>query len=165
MSVLSFKHLKPKTAATNNATGENKGGVVRNIPAGEVKVDRPEERGQSKQALSFRHLKPGAAVASPPAVSVQPSTQNRLTERTTYRIPSVADTARLTSVNYCQGCDRFWPATPPTDTNPYGRCRRDNAPGEEGMCEVWRIIPPAAPVSMCWYKLHPIAVPTGETKK
>lgn len=165
MGILSFKHLKPQQAG--NTPQETKGAadVVRTTStqaeAKPVRVETTAPERTAKQQpgiLSFRNLKPGSrgqAGAVPPAAppATSPTTQP-ITQRTTYRIPSVANTARLTAVNYCQGCDRFWPAMTPTDVNPYGRCRRDNAPGEEGMCEVWRIIPPAAPVSMCWYKLQ-----------
>lgn len=63
-------------------------------------------------------------------------------ERTTYRIPAVAETANLIRVNYCPGCDRF------TKTSEYGTCKRADGQDKE--------IPKDATVSQCWYTIEKV---------
>jgi len=64
----------------------------------------------------------------------------------TYRIPAIALTAKLSKVNYCQGCDRFSRAESGDVEGGYGWCLRV-VDGEE----VMRPIPKSAAVSRCWY--------------
>jgi len=59
-------------------------------------------------------------------------------ERTTYRIPSIAETASLIKTNYCAGCPKFRVG------GEYGECFRMYQ-GEVG----WRVIPERAIVADC----------------
>jgi hypothetical protein len=63
----------------------------------------------------------------------------------------IIKTALLASVNYCEGCPRFWPADENEKTQGvlYGRCCR-----VAGWRETWQIIPVTAKVSRCWYHLQ-----------
>lgn len=67
-----------------------------------------------------------------------------------YRIPAVALTARLSAVNYCQGCDRFIKAdTGATISGGYGWCLRKGKIGSDD--EEWKPIPESAKVEQCRY--------------
>lgn len=72
-------------------------------------------------------------------------------QRTTYRIPSIAETATLAKTNFCAGCPRFCRAGDehrydlPGSQYGYGWCWRS---GKGGGTE-WRDIPVNATVSRC----------------
>lgn len=133
MAVLSFSHLKkspyqeaPKTAPES---------IQRPVAIGGV--------------LSFAHLKKETVPVVPVVPSlpvVRPKTKQPILQR----VLGIMRTARITAVNYCAGCPRFWPA----DENDikqgvlYGRCDRSDDPDEQ----VWRSIPTTTTVAKCWYR-------------
>jgi hypothetical protein len=129
MAVMSFAHLKPSKVVTGIAPTSTPAPVV-----DEKKADSIAPPG----VMSFAHLRPGGKQMGPVALAKEPvkiDAEKTLSpspflspSRTTYRIPVILPTARLSSVNYCRGCGRFMPATPWEKTIgvPYGRCRRDD---------------------------------------
>ena len=169
MAVMSFAHLKPsKNIVTGITPTLPPAPAVKEGKAEQVAVHSPPG------VMSFAHLRPGGKQVQPKVpekvevkVAVNRDTKietSTTPQRTSYRIPAILPTARLSAVNYCRGCGRFLPATPWEKTVgvPYGRCRRDDEVIEGGdmggtgnvvrrAVEVWKSIPAGATVARCWY--------------
>jgi hypothetical protein len=166
MAVMSFAHLKPSREFVAGITATS-------VPAPQVD-EKKADQVVTPGVMSFAHLRPGGKQVQPKVpekvevkVAVNRDTKIETSptpQRTTYRIPAILPTARLSAVNYCRGCSRFLSATPWEKTVgvPYGRCRRDDEVIEGGdmggtgnvvrrAVEVWKIIPAGATVVRCWY--------------
>lgn len=122
--------------------------------------------------LSFSHLKKSPVQEAPktapesiqrPVVIggvtraiIQDTTAQTVNAPTRLQRPrgiGIMKTALLASVNYCDGCPRFWPADEKEKAQGvhYGRCCRS---GFEKWQETWKIIPLSAKVSRCWFHIN-----------
>jgi len=117
--------------------------------------------------LSFKHLKKQSAQQTSrpvtdetqaptsrviaPAVIIQEAPTVTPPRLQRPRGMGIMKTALLASVNYCEGCPRFWPADENEQAQGvlYGRCCR-----VAGWRETWVIIPVTAKISRCWYHIQ-----------
>lgn len=162
MAVLSFAHLKNRTT---NTVHEEKNTHGTESPVHGQEKPGPPSPPAAAGVLSFAHLKGRARGERPvikrstkkdPADGVPSITDPCGGGRTFYRIPGVAKSALLVAVNFCEGCDRFLPATEQEKPygNTYGRCLRDGEIDSDTEEELWRVIPEDATVARCYYFLN-----------
>ena len=131
MAVMSFAQLKNKNAPES----EKKAHIS---PSATVQEVRKPTGG----VMSFAHLK-----KQKPAQKVE-------LRRTFFKIPAVMQTARLMSVSYCQGCERFIEATAAEKESgvvQYGKCLR-GVDVDTGL-ESWKVIPSTAQVKRCFFNI------------
>lgn len=148
--MLSFAHLKNKKATTEKQAIQPPTSLH-----GHQQKKRPEPA-QKSGVMNFAHLKKGGPVkpVSHSRAQKKEAIEEQQKGPKLYRYPSVAKTARIAAVNFCQHCPRFLPASENErqNGNPYGRCLRSGEDGSDE--EVWKVIPVAAKVARCYYHIN-----------